>query len=234
MTLLESQAQDEIVLQIADNIVVRGHIDGLALDEHGRSCIVEAKALGPDWFKKFKKHGFAGLPDAYAWQVSIYMLALGTNSAVLVAGQKIDGKIQPDSEFHYEWIRKPLFTLEQITERVMSVENNVTAADWPDCINEFLCQYPYLHDEPEVTELEGDTAEQVNKWAELWAEASQYEAAAKKLKAQVKEEMSLWDASDKKYSTGRWRLTLVEETVEEQTVTRKAYTKKYPRFKKIE
>ena len=227
-------SQDEIVLEVADNVVVRGHIDGYAIDSNGRTCIVEAKALGPDWFKKFKKHGFAGLPDAYAWQVSIYMIALNTDSAVLVAGEKIDGKIQADSQFHYEWIRTPIFTREQIVERVMSVENNVDAADWPECINEFLCQYPYLHDEPEITQLEGDTAEQVNKWAEIWAEASQHESIAKKLKAQVKEEMTLWDATDKKYSTGRWKLTLVEEEVAEQTVTRKAYKKKYPRFTKVE
>jgi hypothetical protein len=232
-TLHTDEAQDEITLKITDNVIVRGHIDGLAT-RNVTKCVVEAKALGPDWFNKFKRNGFDGLPDAYAWQVSIYMHALNAQKAVLVAGQKIEGKITPQSEFHYLWVDQPPFTLKQITERVMSVENNVDAADWPDCLNEFLCQYPYLHDEPEITELEGDTAAQVNKWAEIWAEAAQHESIAKKLKAQVKEEMSLWDATDKKYSTGTWKLTLVEEDVAEKTVTRKAYKKKYPRFTKVE
>jgi hypothetical protein len=233
-------SQDEIVLNISDNVVVRGHIDGLALDSNGRSCLVEAKALGPDWFKKFKKHGFAGLPDAYAWQVSIYMLALGTDSAVLVAGQKIDGVIKPESEFHYEWIRKPLFDMDQIYARVMSVENNVESADWPDCLNEWLCQYPYLHDEPEFEQVTGMDATKLDSFAERWAEASDMEKRAKAIKASIKSDldklvadMSLSDTTSNKFRTGKWQLTLVEEQVPEQTMTRSAYTKRYPRFKNL-
>ena len=239
-TLLESQSQDQIVLNISDNVVVRGHIDGMALDSNGRSYLVEAKALGPDWFKKFKKHGFAGLPDAYAWQVSIYMLALGTTNAVLVAGQKIDGVIKPESEFHYEWIRKPLFDMDQIFARVMSVENNVESSDWPDCLNEWLCQYPYLHDEPEFEQVTGSDATMLDSFAELWAEASDMEKRAKAIKASIKSDldklvadMSLSDTTSNKFRSDKWQVTLVEEQVPEQTMTRSAYTKRYPRFKNL-
>jgi len=221
-------SQDEIVINVAENIIVRGHIDGMAVRNNQR-CVVEAKALGTDWFNKFKKKGLAGLPDSYAWQLSIYMAALKTDHAVLVAGQKIGGLIVPESEFHYLWIDTPPFTLEQICERVTGIESKVDDKEWPPCLNEWLCGYPYLHDEPEFVEWD-----QVDDWGDRWDEAAQLEKRAKEIKTAIKSEMEQHEQTSNKFVATRWKVTMVEETVPEQTVTRKAYTKKYPRFTKCQ
>ena len=233
-------SQDEISLLIGSNVIVRGHIDGFAVRKHdNKGCVVEAKALGPDWFNKFTKKGLAGLPDSYAWQVAIYMHATGADCAVLVAGEKINGEIVDASKFHYLWIDTPPFTLEQIVDRVKAIEGKATDGDWPECLNEWLCQYPYLHDQPEIESLSGMDEMKLDSFADRWAEAVEMEKRAKQIKDSIKSDLDTFTSTldtdnTHKLRTSKWQVTFVEEQVPEQTVTRKAYTKRYPRFKKID
>lgn len=82
-----SPGQEEVNLQIADDIIVQGHLDGLCerLDGSVKPSVWEAKS--PSAWAKFerayKTDDWADpLAARYAWQLSVYMVATGLEAVV--------------------------------------------------------------------------------------------------------------------------------------------------------
>lgn len=129
-------------------VIVRGKTDeiGYPLDKQMATqgaLTIDVKAFKQALVDEYKAKGILGIPR-YAWQQSVYAIGFGKTHFYMPIYNKDTGKIE-------EWSLEPVaapFTFEQIRERVMTVEEAVGNAEMPStCLNEFGCQYYYLHDD---------------------------------------------------------------------------------------
>lgn len=125
-------------------VIVRG-----AVDEIGHPANrppprpIDVKKFGKTLLDTYRSKGIMGIPR-YAWQQSAYAHGFDSPEFYMPIYNKATGKIE-------EWTLQPLappFTLEQIRDRVMGIEEAVADGKMPEeCPAEYGCQYYYLHDE---------------------------------------------------------------------------------------
>jgi hypothetical protein len=96
---VDYREQVRVELKIGERIVIGAHLDGIAecliegnaigFEQH---CVVEVKAFGDGFWKRFKKEGVKGFPG-YQWQVSVQMHGTGLPLLFVVGHKGSDGKV---------------------------------------------------------------------------------------------------------------------------------------------
>lgn len=172
-----------IELPITENVMVRGHIDGLGLTPYSsytldsRRRVVEIKTQSKDEFAAFSRHGWdSGFFPRYKWQLSAYMLATGL-PAVVVRKDRNSGRLD------FVYVDKPFYSLGEITARVLTIEALSRDYTLPeDCDrNDFPCSYSYLHTQKEE-EGEKFVSEEVERLAREYREGKRLEEQGKQRK----------------------------------------------------
>lgn len=243
--------------------VLRGHLDGIGRvyitgDMRftiGDTLVIEAKAFGPDLWKKWLKGGIAALGDRYQYQCAAYAYAVGLDApapVLFVVGRKDgDGALL---EVRMELIPEPLVKLSSFKGKARKVARAAMTGVVPDsCAQlDYPCPYYMLHDATapsrpvlaaDVVDLDAETdAKRLKLRDELVEVAAQWDAlgveerAAKAAREELKPRLlELWrDLSgdnDKALVTEGWEIVHVHADVEETTVTRKAHTLDYVKVK---
>lgn len=270
-------------LPVGGKAVIRGHLDGIVeqftcsadeqakLTPNGERAVVEAKLLGPDLFAKLIRHGLVKGFEHYAVQLSLYMTGTGL-PGWFVAGEKV----RWTHAFTEEWEKasgpqlehlrfdvasvyvarfdEPPVPLAKIKARVVRLVKAIEVRDLPACdVNQYPCEYSYLHDgteveltgevKPDPVALEGDIATRARDLAAVYSAASKAEGDAKKAKAAAKTALAeLLDVGDSGpsspggWTAGEWTIAWVHEEVEGGTYTRKPSVRSYPKIteKKVE
>lgn len=224
-------------------VVIRGHIDGVIEDEHGRR-LFEAKKIRDSGWGNFLSKGIE-LNVNYPWQESIYMHGLELTEADFVGGHVVNHGTEdlPDwvlVETECIPITQPPFNMKAIRARVKLIEGLIRSGlDAPevDCQrSQYPCPFYKLHDwDEDEYELptEGDAAEVVkillDELADISAKSTVANAEVKRLtaeKKQVSEGLRAWVESQgdvangaKKFTGFGYTLTRDRSTPEPYTVT---------------
>lgn len=202
--------QFTIEIPVGLNWVVRGHGDGVAQCFEqtstgiepprwiGKRVVVEAKFLGPDYFRKFLKHGISAFPY-YEWQVSTYGMSTGLD-VMFIVGEKLrrdDGQAPDVGRVKVVHIRNSDLPvkLAQLKMRVMKIGKMVEVArrDGIDALGlgecdgkaQYPCAFYPFH------------AEKVDAFApEAKVEVKQGSGAAIKVDKEKPEAITITDAKD--------------------------------------
>lgn len=145
-----------VEFQLVDGVWVRGHMDGMAgvylsgdLNiKIGQKVVIEAKAFGPDLWKKWLKKGLAGL-DHYPGQCSIYQHASGLGLLFVVGKKNSDGGLD---EVRVEYIPEPLMALGPFKTKARRVSRIAATGVVPDACEQkdYPCPFYFLHDATQV------------------------------------------------------------------------------------
>jgi hypothetical protein len=160
-TFADGGFQKEVILKVTDNIVVIGHIDQegcqympdatFVRDSANRS--IDVKAFGQKLVSEYHTKGITAL-EHYAWQQSVYALALGHRTFYMPIYNKDTKEIEPWS---LEPVIAPYDELD-IYRRIKIVEQAYEKNEMPDCTNEYGCPFFYLHDTPKEKDSLPDPA----------------------------------------------------------------------------
>lgn len=194
--------EPEVALRYTDNIYIIGHCDGLVpsttFNDVGFG--IEVKALGPDYMKKFHKHG-VWLNDAYPMQLSIYMHAADKPFYFVVYDKEND-------EVNWQYYSEPPIPIEDIHSIIQQVEDHYEAGTMPErcgCSGGY-CPFSYLH-EDEFT-LVGESDENLDALVE---EYDRCREAEKRKKSVAKKINAVLEAKgQKKVETYGYKVTMVE------------------------
>lgn len=135
--------QVELEIPVGKTAVIRLHPDGIGTIyktteedraqgmETGSNVVLEAKAFGPDYYKKWKREGIEGFPF-YRWQVSAEIAASGF-PCVFIIGQKDEKGVVYSDACERFYIPEPPVPLPQLKLRVMRVLKAIEDGDIPEC-----------------------------------------------------------------------------------------------------
>lgn len=134
----EMSSQEKVELWIIPGkLKIVGHVDG---DVINWDQVWEGKALGKEGYRKFKNVGFDAYPD-YAWQISMYMIALDKPALYTV-------KNRDDGEILRLVIDTPPITLDEINAKCLALYTAFNNHEMPACDPErWMCSFFFLHDE---------------------------------------------------------------------------------------
>lgn len=232
--------QVELNLHVMDGIVVRSHVDDLAIEGTSDGTIA--------WLREYKKLRISGWPrfltqkveihHNYPWQVSAMMHALkqdGNTAVCEFIGGKVDkGELVDLERFVYQ---DPPLPLKAIIKKIAGIELLIEQGYDPSevtCTNQYPCGFYKLHDEkPEVEKVELKDAAHLAVFTE-WQRAASVVKTAKAMladgetkKKAAHEALVAITGKAKKVSNGTVTLTRVTFDTEEQVITRKAFTTDY-------
>lgn len=229
---------------------VWGHADGITVvteefDSHwslydleiGAGVLVEAKAFGPDYYKKFRKGGLRAFPG-YSWQMSTLMIALGLPYGLFVVGQKDDGGVVQGVTA--EIVVGPPMSKGAILAKMLKVEKLAEDGELPACdIDQYPCPfYPWHEEKADGDELplveDGALRRAIASHA-YWAESERNAKAGKETaKQQIREAMDrlgLPDGEKRMAVDGdvRYEFSWVVRDMPERTM--KASQQRFPQVK---
>lgn len=223
MQYLDDKAQVEFDIPVGNKGLIRVHPDGIATLflltpeakkrypdlETGVDAVVEAKAFGPDYYKKYRRDGIDAFPF-YRYQVSVEMAATGM-PCLFIVGQKDENGIVKEDKIEWELITEPPIPLPKLKVRVMKAIAAIEAGEIPECDQAmFPCGFWQEHDtesessvwfkKPAAAMLTTDNSKvdvvQVEKWGVVYQEVLEAEKKLKETKAEaVKELCDLFDAA---------------------------------------
>ena len=228
-----TEDQKEVVLQVTSNIIVRGHIDGIIVDDDGTQTLGEVKCLAPTTMDSIRRAGTVGGAFGYDIQLSIYMHALGLPGEWVVGvkgwvdskGQPVPWKDRsqfPDgeqvlTEIHTETVDEPPVKFGVIMRKLIGVVKAYEAAEDVACPNDtYGCRFwPRCDnvDEPETAvTIDGELAATIDSQATLLVEARAMKA--------------LWAEQEKET-----KAKLTELIGQEQRITTQSYVITNPQSK---
>jgi hypothetical protein len=164
-----SQRQVELNLGewSSKTIIVRGKVDAVL----NGGFPVDVKAFTQDQIDQ-------GIPDYYEWQQSVYALGMNREIYMMPIFNKSTWQIE-------EWSLDPRaakYPLSSIRRRVFQVEGAFETGIMPnDCLADFACQYPYLHDAKLPDQLPNNTVEIARARIKLSEKIRTFEQARKAL-----------------------------------------------------
>jgi hypothetical protein len=193
-----------IELTVADTIVIRGHIDGVGRRPGRDDVLVEIKAMGQDPFKRWITDRFTS-NERYAWQVSVYMHALGLPGLFVVKNRNT-GAVDVTE------IDEAPVPLAKIKARAAQIEAIARRGDFPDCDTAYLwnCPYRYLHDQkelPGITGVEAVDDVEVDALAAAYDRARTLATQADTMKKVARDRLADVVRDRKKVRTGRWSVS---------------------------
>lgn len=218
----DNKAQVEFDIPVGKKGLIRVHPDGIAtlflltpeskkrypgLEVGGVHAVVEAKAFGESYYKKYRKEGVDGFPF-YKYQVSVEMAATGM-PCLFIVGQKDKNRIVKPDKIEWELITEPPIPLPKLKVRVMKAISAIEAGEIPPCDQAmYPCGFWQEHDtesessvwfkKPATAALTKDNSKvdvvQVEKWAVVYQDVLDAEKKLKETKAEaVKELCELFD-----------------------------------------
>jgi hypothetical protein len=131
-------------------LIVRGAFDEIGAPAGQPHRPIDVKALGEDDVRALRIKGITSKPR-YAWQQSVYAHGYGAPAVYMPIFHKGTWKIE-------SWSLQPIppaYTVDQIRDRVLQVEEAFAEGKMPDqCPADYGCAYPFLHDQNISNELE--------------------------------------------------------------------------------
>lgn len=140
-TLVDGQVELEI--PVGKSAIIRLHPDGIGTIykttpedreqgmANGSNVVLEAKAFGPDYYKKWKREGLEGFPF-YKYQVSAEIAASGFPCVFIIGEKDEQGVVYPDACKRF-YIAEPPVPLAQLKLKVMRVLKAIELGDIPEC-----------------------------------------------------------------------------------------------------
>lgn len=164
-TVQEETGQVETEMKVGSKVTIRCHPDGVAqcfrhelgVDwELKDRRVVEVKAFGPDFAKKYKREGIMAFPF-YSWQLAIEMLSTGLPAIYGVGEKQDDGTVEADG-IDWTHVYDPPHTRGEIMARVMRVEKlarevesgTLNLSEVPCDWAQYPCGFWTEHDETSV------------------------------------------------------------------------------------
>lgn len=216
---------NQMEVKITDWLV--GHIDGLAMNQNGKICLLEAKCLARRAFQELREKGLQASHPQYFIQVQLYLHALkkmgwAVNEAYLVARNKETPKVRM-WDHHYERITyDPTFVAEKISElnairQAIERREEITPPFHPD--RNWQCRFPWCQysrycwpdwkkPTPEVTDRSD-----LETVAEMYLEVQQERKALEEFEAELKQ-LLLQACNDAPVRAGRFWVELTERRSE--------------------
>jgi hypothetical protein len=128
---------------------VRGSVDEIGGPPGYPEVPIDVKALPESDVTQLMVKGITAKPN-YAWQTSCYIHGYRSEFMFMPIFHKGTWEIE---EWSLEPI-KPTYTIDQIRDRVLQVEEAFYAGTMPEqCNGDFACVYPYLHDQNVIETL---------------------------------------------------------------------------------
>jgi hypothetical protein len=159
-------------------LIVRGKMDERG-NRYGVTIMlpIDVKAFAQSTVDEFRSKGFKAFPH-YAFQQSVYAHGLDAPAFIMPIYNKDTGKIE-------EWSLgpiPPIYTRDQIRDRVMEVEEAFHSGTMPDnCPGDYGCQYWYLHDGKDTDDLPDDVVPLIRTRIKLSEKIKTLDGARKKL-----------------------------------------------------
>lgn len=178
-----SAGQDEVTVMVGPKLGIRGHIDGICLNDHGeRRWVIECKAMGQSMYDKVMRAGvepFLKTDLRYGYQISAYMMATklqalyaikNRNTGEMTVEQLVDPPVKPGI------VKARVLLAEKLAKQYQET------GEFPSCdTNDYPCPFVYLHDEKEEVEGVEPDAE-VEALAEAYARARDRVEEAERVK----------------------------------------------------
>jgi hypothetical protein len=209
-----SRSQEQVTLElIPGRFHLVGHIDDVATDTGSlgsRPVVVDAKSASPDMMAVWRREKGWVHGGAYAWQMSVYMMALGMPGVWVVCEKDPDNPhvLDWDREIVIEWCLEPLIGLGEMYEKAGELLALIDSGTVPECPTPpaYPCPWYYTH---EVGEVElGDIDDDIEKWSQIYAKARDLERDAKKDKDTARDKL-LEVLGDRDEARGmRWKVAL--------------------------
>ncbi|KHO63384.1 PD-(D/E)XK nuclease superfamily [Thermoanaerobacter sp. YS13] len=236
--------QQEVSIVKNGNVVLVGHIDGLAIPVENKDAVIfgleispakeniillEAKTLANRGFQELREKGVKEAHPQYYTQVQLYLHSLGLNKAYLVARNKETPKTRL-WDHHYELIEYNKEFVEAEIERLVELNDMIEKyieipppfhpdTHWqcrrPWCPYTHICHPNWKKEEVQAVERE-NLLDIVEEYNEISEQIKQLEERQKGLKEQL-----LMSAQEKPIQAGGW-LIKVEERKQERIDTKLA------------
>jgi len=226
--------QQEVSIAKDGEIILVGHIDGLAVAENREPgapyvILLEAKTLANRGFQELREKGIKEAHPQYYTQVQLYLHALGLKKAYLVARNKETPKTRM-WDHYYELITYDKDFVEAEIKRLVElnekIENHIEIdppfnpdENWqcrrPWCPYTHICHPNWRKQEAQAVERE-DLLDVITEYNEISEQIRQLEERQKELKEQL-----LMSAQEKPIQAGGW-LIKVEERRQERFDTKLA------------
>jgi hypothetical protein len=213
-------------LLVGQGVMIRGHIDGLAAsyERHTSSpdmprFVIEAKAFGDEYWKKWLDKGFDAFPE-YEAQWAMYRHAGGL-PGLYVVGHKENGKItEVDCFVDEESINRDLII--ELLRKAKYVAAEVEADALPETcdVKMWPCPMWWLHEDDEWEK--DDDPELENMVADYKATMIDHKTTQdylKELKAAIAERVGA-----KKVKAGKWKVHVYHSEYPATTREVKAYS----------
>lgn len=215
-------------LAVGYNTFVRGHVDGIAqvYARHATESpdvkyfVVEAKAFGDDYYKKWLDGGFESFPE-YEAQWDLYRYASGL-PGLYVVGHKQGGKIV---DVDCLWDPDPVdeTRITGLLGRARLVSLAVEKGELPEkCdVRMWPCPFWAMHEEAEELDEIEDTliVAMIESYRELLDQKKALDEEIKFAKTQIVEQVGM-----RKARAGGYKINIYTSEHQEQTRTVKAYT----------
>ena len=183
--------QETVTLMLTGKVGMRGHIDGRAamppVGVDSQQYVAEVKTQSEGEWENFERNGWeSGFFPRYAWQVSVYMHATGLPLMLVRGMRSKDNK--SIEKIAISFIDEPFYTVAEIRAKILPIEIAALKGELPtDCSARlFPCPVPYLCNEPDREQLEGEQDAIVEAAAKTYEAACKEESLAKKRKDDAK------------------------------------------------
>lgn len=195
------QQHETIIVWGANQIV--GHLDGVVTIDDSHPSVLEIKSPGA--WQKFQTAHRTGdwsdpLAHRYAWQISVYMLAMGMEATIAC--------LTDDGDLRTFGIETPPFDEQAVYARIDTIINGAVNRLLPkDCTqNDYPCPVAYLHEAPDV---EDDTI--LDELVFRYEQAAADEKLAKGRKDDLKADIEAHMAGRLKVETASVKVTVYEQ-----------------------
>lgn len=195
--------QQHEVLMLWNTTQIVGHLDGVVTIDDSHPAVLEIKSPGA--WQKFQTAHRTGdwsdpLAHRYAWQISVYMLAMGMEATIAC--------LTDDGELRTFGIEIPPFDDRAVYARVNTIITGALNMMLPkDCTqNDYPCPFAYLHEAPDV---EDDPA--LDELVFRYEQAVADEKLAKGRKDDLKADIEAHMAGRLKVETASVKVTVYEQ-----------------------
>lgn len=213
--------QYEVEIEVAPNVVIRGHIDGERTDQ---AKVFDVKTMSQDSYKKWIASRWDGgdLYKKYAKTIGIYARGLSLDKGAIVAKNRNNGDIDI---FEFDIAELPT-TADDTIATVLEVETMAQKNELVDSegCTTYPCSYLYLHTSGEGVTIEDD--EVLDTIATNYAKGRELEQQGKLLKEEARDKLMEVIGSGEKKATNHFTISRTKSV--RKYVDAKALENEYP------
>lgn len=206
--------QIEVELEVTDNAIIRGHVDGVAYKGGNNRYVVEAKSFSDSLYRQHINGKLFDSNPYYRDQLTVYMEALGLPALYAVGLKETDedGNVTL-AEVDVEEIPTPPGDINKIKAKLIKAMDLAEKGELPvECDCNFFCPTPYLHEQTDEHVIDdADLSLRIDALCATYTKARQEEknAEAKKKEVGKKIEKLLAENEIEKGETDRFTVSQV-------------------------